>query len=266
MRGYFYRVLGDVADTAAQYPLIMLEWRCLLLSLGEQVEDEILLGILETSALQIYAGIQARLGNGAECDAMRVMLEDSACIWTGRGFVAADCVLMELQHDFTPYLYRVPDVAAPYKQLLAFLGVCCLTEADDTCHTTCIPSSHRLHSVGYSQTAPWCKHHYHFRLPVFLPVGTRAFSFKQVADHLTIGHATRALHSIAKEQGPTPISQRQLSMVVQLGRSLMELKAKGATIHDQVSLVTWHDDMMTILRLSAEVHSTSVTLVLSSMR
>ena len=84
-----------------------------------------LLSILEDTAVQMYAGIQARLDNAAECDAVRIMLEDSACIWAGSGFVPADCALMSLQHDCTPYLYRVPDVVAPYKQLLVFLGVRC---------------------------------------------------------------------------------------------------------------------------------------------
>lgn len=87
------------------------------------MEDELLLDILEESAMQIYAGMQARMDNQAELDAVRVMLEDSACIWTGRGFVAADCALMSLDHDCAPYLHRVPDVAAPYKRLLGFLGV-----------------------------------------------------------------------------------------------------------------------------------------------
>ncbi len=82
-----------------------------------------LLGILEDSAVQIYAGLQARLDDAAECDAVRVMLEDSACVWAGRGFVPADRALLSLNHDCTPYLHRVPEAVAPYKQLLAFLGV-----------------------------------------------------------------------------------------------------------------------------------------------
>jgi hypothetical protein len=92
-----------------------------------QVDDGMLLGILEESAVQIYAGIQARLDNAAECDAVQVMLEDSACVWAGRGFVPADTALVSPDRDCTPYLHRVPDVVAPYKQLLRFLGVrCCL--------------------------------------------------------------------------------------------------------------------------------------------
>ncbi len=87
------------------------------------MEDKQLLGILEESAMQIYAGIQARMDNQAELDAVRVMLEDSACIWTGTGFVAADCALMSLDHDSAPYLYCVPHRATPYMRVLGFLGV-----------------------------------------------------------------------------------------------------------------------------------------------
>lgn len=105
-----------------------------------QVEDELLLDILEESAMQIYAGIQARMDNQTELDAVRVMLEDSACIWTGTGFVAADCALISLDHDCTPYLHCVPAVAAPYKRLLGFLGVgatltSCYLQAWSSLHT-----------------------------------------------------------------------------------------------------------------------------------
>ncbi|BDA44284.1 probable Sacsin [Coccomyxa sp. Obi] len=166
-----------------------------LLELGKlhsQVEDELLLDVLEESAMQIYAGIQARMDNQAELDAVLVMLEDSACIWTGSGFVAADCALMSLDHDCAPYLHCVPDVAAPYKRLFEFLGV---------------------------------------------------------ADALTVGHATRALQGLAKEQGPLALSERQLSLAVQLAKSLAQLKAEGASIHDQV----WLPDNEHVMAVSRHI-------------
>lgn len=169
------------------------------------MEDELLLDILKESAMQIYAGIQACMDNQTELDAVRVMLEESACIWTGTGFVAADCALISLDHDCMPYLHCVPDVAEPYKQLLGFLGV------------GAILTTRFLQACSLSH-AYWVD----------------IFWVMQVADALTVGHATRALQGLAKEQGPLALSQEQLSLAVQLARSLAQLKADGGSIHDQV--------------------------------
>ena len=39
--------------------------------------------------LALYAGLQAHLGDAAQRDALRIMLERAACIWVGSGFVPA---------------------------------------------------------------------------------------------------------------------------------------------------------------------------------
>lgn len=60
----------------------------------------------------------------------------------------------------------------------------------------------------------------------------------QVADELTAGHATRALQALAREQTSSALSQEELSLAAHLAQSLAELKAGGASIHEQVHCQT----------------------------
>ena len=75
----------------------------------------------------------------------------------------------------------------------------------------------------------------------------------QVADGLKAAHATRTLQDMAKEQGSTSVSQRELSVVVHLARSLAEMKAGGASIHEQV-LPASNLNLLRLLKANTETH------------
>lgn len=79
--------------------------------------------MVEEAASKVYAQLEAQLGDRGDCDALRIMLEDSPCIWAGRGFVRADRAVLHLDQDCAPYLHRVPDITARSKQLMRLLGV-----------------------------------------------------------------------------------------------------------------------------------------------
>lgn len=50
-------------------------------------------------------------------------------------------------------------------------------------------------------------------------------------------HGLRALHDMAMEQGPKPLSGQQLKMAVQIAKDVADLLAKGNTLNLQVHLV-----------------------------
>jgi hypothetical protein len=96
-----------------------------------QVHVEQLIDLLGLAASKISAQLELHMGDPGERDAVRIMLEDSPCVWTGEGFVRAKFAVLNLDRDYRPYLHRVPDTQASCAQLMTLLGVspglsCCV--------------------------------------------------------------------------------------------------------------------------------------------
>lgn len=89
-----------------------------------QVHDESVRGMVEKAVGEMYAQLETQIGDQGECDALRIMLEDSPCVWAGAGFVRADHAVKHLDQDYRPYLHKIPDVVAQNSQLMRLLGVC----------------------------------------------------------------------------------------------------------------------------------------------
>ena len=113
-------------------------------------EDADLPGLLQSAALALYAGLQAHLGDAAQRDALRIMLERAACIRVGSGFVPAASALLCMEQDFGPHLRAVPAaIAGPYKPLLTFLGVGRSSCSPSSCYHLCLSCMHsKFHAFG----------------------------------------------------------------------------------------------------------------------
>ena len=87
------------------------------------MEDQALCSELEAAAQALYKG----LNDGADCpgetEVVAAMLESSACVWIGSGFVAANLVSKLCPPSFYPCLYSIPSILQPFPAVLGLLGV-----------------------------------------------------------------------------------------------------------------------------------------------
>lgn len=87
-----------------------------------QAHDRATQEVLQGAASDIYGRLLLIL-DSADREVLLMIMEGSACIWTGSGFVSAARAVSELPEDLTPWLYPIPSCLEPYSAMLSCLGV-----------------------------------------------------------------------------------------------------------------------------------------------
>ena len=77
--------------------------------------------MLEAAAVQMYSHLSNSIQTNV--DIIMPIVEDSACIWTGSGFVKPGLVVMGSAVNFQPYLFSLPQAVLPYRGLLVIFKV-----------------------------------------------------------------------------------------------------------------------------------------------
>ena len=101
-------------------------WRQSMKAMGAsvQVHNKDTQVLLEQAAVSIYSRLLSSQ-EASDGEALQMIAEGSACIWTGSGFAAASRVAFQLPEKLEPWLYSVPGCLEPCKRLLQSLGVQC---------------------------------------------------------------------------------------------------------------------------------------------